>query len=563
MSSVIVNFREMKKYILIAQFLIYAICSSAQEFPNFDFSDVCGGGVTASGFIDPFTPPTSSTFCLYPWSSSHGTPQLESATATIYLYAGKDLEDMNSPGDGGSEGVLYEYTFIEGRKYHFQADADLCGVGPDNIDRVRIALVNGTSLPPGPDNSYEVPNWDRQTLWTVEDFDDAASIDICFVPEEEYTHLLIYAWSDEVDPSGNEIENCLTLGNLSLACCEESKIITTTEQLKYPGWTETFHIPLPLVCSVSGDILVDPSVGDILINEGENVTLTAGNEIVLLADPNSNFELLVDTDNGAELHLIIGDCDCSSPGSGNDICANYIPAGTPPGQNVGGFEYIQLPNLFSPGGGGPGPGDNYFTVYYGGYIMPYNAYKAIFRVFQPNGGLAYEQIVEDRCGLPDGILFWDGCTGSSPAASTTYTWTLYLENCHNDILLSGSVHLVNAASQEFCDNFKPDDDTRLYIGGGSGESTLEVDMACELKVFPNPVLNESVVIAYQANMKGKIDLFIQDVNGKTIKEVVSNKEVGKGVQEEITLDLSSLPKGIYLCTLQTDQTIISEKIIKI
>ncbi len=259
-------------------------------------------------------------------------------------------------------------------------------------------------------------------------------------PDKDYNSFWISARDDEdtAQSGGNEFSSSFCVQNLTIDCCPLNAEYHTTEKIIFPNSTTTQHDPLPVYTQVKNNILAIADNGDIIVASDDIVNFRAGNEIQITATGGNSFHV----ENGGFFNAKIEDCLCSS--TGNDVCVNYIPPGP---SNVGGFEDIFVPSGFDPSGNIM-PGNENFIIFYGAsYPMPYNAYRAEFRIFSGAGDLFHEQIIDDKCnGIPEGSLYWDGCVGNLSAAIDTYVWTLELINCDTSVVLSGDVTMVSLAS---------------------------------------------------------------------------------------------------------------------
>lgn len=119
----------------------------------------------------------------------------------------------------------------------------------------------------------------------------------------------------------------------------------------------------------------------------------------------------------------------------------------------------------------------------------------------------------------------------------------YLDNEH--IWLSGS-----DGSILFTDN----------LGGAS--SSIE-DYTCinneKLKVYPNPSYSD-FTLEYNLSFPCDVHLLIYNQLGQKIK-IIANKNQQQGTQQ-LKVDLSGLPGGIYFCVLQKEKEVLSKRIIK-
>lgn len=481
----------------------------------------------------------------------------------------EDDDDVNTPpvsfGGPGSEGLYYEYNFEAGYKHLLK------GFIKSNLEVDKISIVLANNLPQQthpnfappcgePGRSYgTIPiDNDMQVVFEMSNFEQTTwiPIEIEIFSDEDFNQLLFTLEDDDVH--ANDVQNVndapiFFIGGLSIECCEVDKAYHSTEKIIFAGSSSTQHDPLPVLTHVKNKITALADNGDIIIRDDEDVTFRAGNQIDISTTGTNAFIIEPEGNFTAEIE----DCFCSSEGS--NICLNYIPPGTPPGENVGGFEYIFVPNVFDPSGTA-GPENSFFSVFYGNqYPMPYNAHRAIFRIFEEGGGLFHEQIINDPCnGIEPGILSWDGCVGDLAAASAVYTWTLELENCHakTNPILAGDVTLVNS---------NPNCSTGLNLTTTDRNQNQQLDnkkITNEYFIaYPNPVQND-INIEYILSSETSISLFLQNDDGKTNyffeKEVI--KKAGK---YQLNYNMDNYQKGIYYLILKTEKNIFHQKLIKI
>jgi len=97
--------------------------------------------------------------------------------------------------------------------------------------------------------------------------------------------------------------------------------------------------------------------------------------------------------------------------------------------------------------------------------------------------------------------------------------------------------------------------TKDFMITVTGIGIEEVPAAAGFRVYPNPTTGELRITNYELRM-GNIDIF--DIYGRKQKA-----ESGKQkAEEEMVMDISHLPAGIYLIRIQTEAGTVMEKIIK-
>ena len=91
----------------------------------------------------------------------------------------------------------------------------------------------------------------------------------------------------------------------------------------------------------------------------------------------------------------------------------------------------------------------------------------------------------------------------------------------------------------------------------TGVDDFYEDIVEELKIYPNPV-TEKAVIDFNLIQKENIKVYILDAKGRMVETLLQQKNVS-GLQRIVWYP--NCPKGFYLVCLQTDQFVLSKKII--
>lgn len=94
----------------------------------------------------------------------------------------------------------------------------------------------------------------------------------------------------------------------------------------------------------------------------------------------------------------------------------------------------------------------------------------------------------------------------------------------------------------------------------SSKITQHVSNYNAISVSPNPIFDQSI-ISYNLDNSTKISVHITDVLGKQITALVDAEQQQAGINE-LTFDASDLPAGIYFCTVQTDDKVHTQKLVK-
>jgi len=87
-----------------------------------------------------------------------------------------------------------------------------------------------------------------------------------------------------------------------------------------------------------------------------------------------------------------------------------------------------------------------------------------------------------------------------------------------------------------------------------------VDEKIELKVYPNPSINNST-IEYSLPNPSKVVISIYDVKGTELVKL-NNRNIHESGRYKINLELSDYPSGIYIVKMTTNQGVISNQLIK-
>ena len=82
-----------------------------------------------------------------------------------------------------------------------------------------------------------------------------------------------------------------------------------------------------------------------------------------------------------------------------------------------------------------------------------------------------------------------------------------------------------------------------------------------MEIFPNP-FQQQTTIQYQLEKPTDVVLEIYDLNGRIVAQPVPNSLHDTGTYQ-VNFSADNHPKGIYLVLLNTDDTVISRRIILI
>jgi hypothetical protein len=87
-----------------------------------------------------------------------------------------------------------------------------------------------------------------------------------------------------------------------------------------------------------------------------------------------------------------------------------------------------------------------------------------------------------------------------------------------------------------------------------------VDEKNELKIYPNPSINNST-IEYYLPQPSEVLISIYDLKGNEITKL-NNRNIHESGNYKITLELNNYPSGVYIIKMRTNQGIISNPLIK-
>jgi len=94
------------------------------------------------------------------------------------------------------------------------------------------------------------------------------------------------------------------------------------------------------------------------------------------------------------------------------------------------------------------------------------------------------------------------------------------------------------------------------------DELIAKDLKISLGIYPNPATNKSqhINVNYITNINATTKVYITDLYGRTLINVQPEKQVSSGVYK-ISVNISSLTPGIYLCTIIANNQRKTEKIV--
>lgn len=100
----------------------------------------------------------------------------------------------------------------------------------------------------------------------------------------------------------------------------------------------------------------------------------------------------------------------------------------------------------------------------------------------------------------------------------------------------------------------PNQQFDIIIDENAVVGTEDIDPARDISIFPNPTTGQ-INIAFNKVIEEDIMLSLLNVQGQEVM-----RQGFEQVGQQITLDASSLPNGVYFVTIQTNNTVLSKKV---
>ncbi len=89
-------------------------------------------------------------------------------------------------------------------------------------------------------------------------------------------------------------------------------------------------------------------------------------------------------------------------------------------------------------------------------------------------------------------------------------------------------------------------------------SVIEAKVSSDIKIVPNPAHSE-MMLSYFANEADAVDIRVLDITGRVVH--INSRQPQSSGENNYRIDLSSLPQGIYTCTVQSGQGVKSVKFV--
>lgn len=135
--------------------------------------------------------------------------------------------------------------------------------------------------------------------------------------------------------------------------------------------------------------------------------------------------------------------------------------------------------------------------------------------------------------------------------------TLNLKDIHKLSFAAGNMEIYTAAG-----------DTKIYdlnivkslsFTNAISTVSLQVPIAgSDLNLFPNPA-DEELNLSFESLVSGKLGIIIFDSKGRKMKQELVYSKEGKN---QLIIDVSELPQGLYICRIQSDNNIEAVKFLK-
>lgn len=157
--------------------------------------------------------------------------------------------------------------------------------------------------------------------------------------------------------------------------------------------------------------------------------------------------------------------------------------------------------------------------------------------------------------IPFFSVIWPDSTiipGDSLTATIISAWNDESEDAVVDIC----IYLDHEWNTTFTDSAQSNDTSCVYfIMEGSGDNPSNIAATgnpspAQLNIYPNPA-SAAVFITIPANVPGKPEIAVYDLSGRLIMQRAG---ILQRSGNEIKVDVSMLPKGMYLLKLQTPGT---------
>ena len=180
------------------------------------------------------------------------------------------------------------------------------------------------------------------------------------------------------------------------------------------------------------------------------------------------------------------------------------------------------------------------------------------------GGLVERVMNSEGDPLPSVAVTLEDWYGNVIASTTTDVngrfrfENLYFGDYHIQVNIEGAEHTPYLVSLDPVSQFEADVNFELTPNGNVVSGIEDVDFANSISLSPNPS-NSDVVLSLDIIRNTELNIFITDMTGRTLTHSVEQVNQGAFTKQ---FDLSNFAAGIYLISIQSGDSIITEKIVK-
>jgi hypothetical protein len=180
------------------------------------------------------------------------------------------------------------------------------------------------------------------------------------------------------------------------------------------------------------------------------------------------------------------------------------------------------------------------------------------------GGLVERVMNSDGEPLPSASVTLEDWYGNVIASTTTDVdgkfrfEELYFGDYHIHINIEGAEHVPYLVTLDPVRQFEGDVNFELTPNGDVVSGIGDVDFANSISLSPNPTRND-VMLSLDIVKNTELNISITDMTGRTIARSVEQVSQGTFTKQ---LDLTNFASGIYLISIQSGDSIITEKIVK-
>jgi len=120
------------------------------------------------------------------------------------------------------------------------------------------------------------------------------------------------------------------------------------------------------------------------------------------------------------------------------------------------------------------------------------------------------------------------------------------------IVVAGFAQVASYPHKSFC--------VARYLSGLNVGIVTPLNATTETLIYPNPVTNNAT-LGFQLQTAAKVSLTVQNLNGQSVQQLVSNSYYASG-KHEVALPLENIAPGMYLLVLQSGKHVIVTKFVK-